>query len=752
MRRLVKVVGVLGILLLTLVGVARFWLQSTVPRLGGRDRLPGLGDSVVVLLDSLAVPHIIASRDSDLFAALGYLHARDRLWQMDLLRHAAEGRLSELFGARTVSTDRRFRDLELARLATARLAAVGPATRAALEAYARGVNAWIVRGERSLEHRLVGHRAEPWRPEHSVVIGLLQNWDLRSQGDEIALARAIAELGAERAKAFLAPYDTANPTIISSAGSGLTFESGRTAAASNAWAVSGSRTASGKPILANDPHLALRAPSIWYLAGLHGPTYEVVGVTIPGLPVVVLGHNRHVAWGFTNGMVDDLDYVLEELSPDSLRYRTATGWADIEAVAETILVSGGEPVVFTRRRTVHGPLVDTAPGGRALLAMRWTAQDASDELQALLSIGRARNRAEFLAGAAQFLAPQQNIVYADTAGTIGYVLAGRVPVRRSGDGTLATPGWTDEGRWIRYLSLAERPQAWNPPAGYIVTANNRIVGDRYPFFISSDWDPGYRAFRIRELVRADSFATVTSTMRHQRDILDPFARRHRGLAAAAASTVGREDVAARLRQWDGTMAADRVEPTLFWTWYQALRRLTYEDESPDFQPGAPVRDGLARGESPWFDDRRTPEREGLAALSVLAMREALAQVDGVPWGSVHQAVVEHPLAGVPVLGRILGFAIGPWSSGGDNHTVNVSISNAKVPPFNTSYGPSMRHVVDLADPDGQGGFIIPGGQSGHPLSPHYRDQFQLWLRGELWVVPVDVGRVRVKNTLVLEPG
>jgi len=750
MRRLIKVVAVLGILLLTLLGVTRLWLQSTVPRLGGWDRLPGLGDSVVVLLDSLAIPHIVAERDSDLFAALGYLHARDRLWQMDLLRHAAQGRLSELFGAATVSADRRFRDIELSRLATARLAAVGPVTRGALEAYARGVNAWMVRGERPLELRLVGHQPEPWRPEHAVEIGLLQNWDLRSQGDEIDLMRAIAELGAERARELVAPYDTTNPTIIGSFGSRATPSSDPVAPASNAWAVSGSRTASGKPILANDPHLSLRAPSIWYLAGLHGPTYEVVGATIPGLPVVVLGHNRHLAWGFTNGMVDDLDYVLEELSPDSLRYRTTTGWADVEVVVESVLVKGGEPVVFTHRRTAHGPLVDSAPGGRAL-ALRWTAQDPSDELLALLAMGRARNRAEFLAGVALFQAPQQNVVYADTAGNIGYVLAGRVPVRRSGVGDLPTPGWTNEGRWVRYLTLSERPQAWNPPADYIVTANNRIVGDAYPFFISSDWDPGYRARRIVEMVSEDTSATAASTMRHQIDILDPFARRHARLASAAALAAGRTDVAARLRQWDGTMAGDRVEPALFWTWYQALRRLSYEDESPDFQPGGPIRTGLARGVSPWFDDRRTPEREDLATISTKAMREALVQVDRVPWGSIHQASIEHPMGGVPVLGRFLGFTIGPWSSGGDNHTVNVAISSARAPPFNSSYGPSLRHVVDMADPDGQGGFILPGGQSGHPLSPHYRDQHERWLRGELWVIPVDVGRVRAKDTLVLFP-
>ncbi|MGH7753860.1 MAG: penicillin acylase family protein, partial [Gemmatimonadales bacterium] len=430
---------------------------------------------------------------------------------------------------------------------------------------------------------------------------------------------------------------------------------------------------------------------------------------------------------------------------------TATGWADVAAVAETILVKGGEPVVFTHRRTAHGPVVDTAPGGRGVLAMRWTAQDPSDELLALLAMGRARNRSEFVAGAAGFLAPQQNVVYADTAGNIGYLLAGRVPVRRSGEGALPTRGWTDEGRWVRYLVPAERPQLWNPPAGYIVTANNRIVGEEYPFFISSDWDPGFRARRIVELVQGDSGATAASTARHQRDILDVFARRHARLAAAAATAVGRTDIAARLRQWDGTMAADRVEPALFWTWYRALRRLTYEDESPDYQPGGPVRAWLSRGESPWFDDRRTMDREDLSGLSARAMREALAQVDGVPWGSVHHVRVEHPLGGVPVLGRVLGFTLGPWPSGGDNHTVNVAISTARAPPFNSSYGPSMRHVVDLSEPDGLGGFILPSGQSGHPLSAHYRDQHRRWMRGELWVIPLDLGRVRATDTLVLHP-
>ncbi len=747
--------------LAALVGLAlvafRLWVASLVPPLAGREAVRGLGDSVVVLWDSLAVPHVIAHSDTDFFAALGYLHARDRMWQMDLLRHAAEGRLSELFGARTIAADRTLRTREMTRLARARWRHVSPTTIAAGAAYARGVNAWLATAGRAVEFRLLGHTPEPWQVEHSAEIGLLQAWDLRTDHGEIQHARAVAELGETKASDLFVPYPDRSPVIVeSSAGRGPAWRSSSAdphPTASNSWAIGPAHTRSGKPILENDPHLELRAPSIWYLVGAHAPGYEVVGVTIPGLPPVVLGHTASHGWGFTNGMIDDLDYVQERISSDTARYLTPAGWEDVEVVVETLKVKGRDPVIYRRHRTEHGPLVDAGwrPDSQTAYALRWTAQHPSDELAALIAMARATNRQEFEMALEAFRAPEQNVVYADSSGTIAYNLAGFVPVRRSGDGSRPEPGWIRGGGWERLLSTAELPQVVNPSSGYIVTANNRIVGDAFPLTIRADYDLPYRAERIWEMVRRDTATTAAMVARDQVDEVSVFLRRIAPIAAAALEAGSHHALAEQVRRWNGAMAVDRTEPTLVWSWYRALQALTYDDESPGFRPSAPLHRWILAGESPWFDDQRTAEPEDLAALARRAMDSVLARGAPRPWGEVHTHTQEHPLGGIPVLGWLVGFNVGPVRLGGGNQTVNVCPASEFAPPYRCTWGPSMRHVVDFGDVDGAGGFILPTGQSGNPRSPHYRDQVSRWLRGELWIVPVDVRRVHATDTLVLAP-
>jgi penicillin amidase len=720
--------------------------------------VPGLGDSVVVLWDSLAVPSIIARSDSDAFAALGYLHARDRLWEMDLLRHAAEGRLSELFGSRTLAVDRQFRARELPAIARVRMTHVSALTLGVVRAYTRGVNAWIATGRRPPELRLLGHVPEPWRPEHSLEIALLEAWDLHVDNGEIAHAKAIAMLGAARAADLFVPYPDSAPVIVEATAvprvAGRETPQGEPdATASNSWAIGPAHTRSGKPILENDPHLTLSAPSIWYLAGVHAPGYEVVGVTIPGLPPVVLGHTADHGWGFTNGMIDDVDYVQERITRDTTRYLTAGGWMPVETVAETIRVKGGDPVVYLRRRTAAGPLQDLGwrPDSESAYAMRWTAQTPSDELAALVGMARATTRAEFESALGSFRVPEQNVVYADRRGTIAYNLAGYVPVRRTGDGALPERGWTGTAGWARFLTPAELPRAVDPPSGFVVTANNRIVGDGFPIPIRADYELPYRAQRIWEMVRRDSGATAAVVAREQVDVVNVFLRRIEPIAERAARAAGHADVADRIARWDGAMTPDRTEPTLLWEWYRELQAFTYDDESPSYRPSAPLHQWLFRGTSPWFDDVHTSEHEDLGAIARRAMDSVLARGAPPPWGTVHTHTEAHPLGAIPLLGSLAGFTIGPLALGGGNQTVNVCPSNEFVPPFRCTEGPSMRHVVDFGDVDGAGGFILPAGQSGNPRSRYYRDQTERWIRGELWILPVDVLRVHAIDTLRLTP-
>jgi len=545
------------------------------------------------------------------------------------------------------------------------------------------------------------------------------------------------------------------------------------ATASNSWAIGPAHTRSGKPILENDPHLELRAPSLWYLVGAHAPGYDVVGVTIPGLPPIVLGHTADHGWGFTNGMIDDVDYVQERISTDTARTLTPAGWSTVAVVVETLQVKGGDPVVYRRHRTVNGPLVDVGwrPDSQTAYALRWTAQQPSDELAALIGMARAVTRREFEAALETFRSPGQNVVYADTGGTIAYYLAGFIPVRRAGggDGSLPEPGWSAGGGWARTLTSAELPRMVNPTSGYIVTANNRIVGDAFPIPIRANYDFPDRAQRIWQMVRRDTAATAAMVAREQVDQVSIFLRRVAPIAADAIEAACRprppapslppcgeqgargHALAEQVRGWNGDMSLNGIEPTLVWSWYRALQALTYDDESPDFRPSAPLHRWLLAGRSPWFDDVRTPDPEDLAALAARAMDSVLARGAPRPWGEVHTHTQGHLLGTVPVLGWLAGFNVGPLPLGGGNQTVNVCPAPEFAPPYHCTEGPSMRHVVDFGDVDGVGGFILPTGQSGNPRSRHYRDQTARWVRGELWIVPVDVHRVHATDTLVLSP-
>jgi penicillin amidase len=803
--RLVRriVVGFAAVLLLGVAAIA-FVLWRSVPPLDGAEALPGLGAAVEVVWDSLAIPHIVATSDRDAFTALGYLHARDRLWQMEMLRRAAEGRLSEIVGPAAVATDRFLRTLDIGRAARRSLAIVSPQSRALLDAYLAGVNRWIARPTRPLppEFQVLRFRPEPWTAAQLVEVERLMAWDLVNADVELSLARAAARVGPDRVRDLFPVYPESGAVILPP-GSGTWKGSvvrGRRGAvgavgrqpaavgwlpsyrlteaavpaipplaagildavamarASNSWVIGPARSRSGKPILANDPHLAFRAPSLWYLAAMESPGFHVAGATIPGLPAVVLGHNRRIAWGLTNIEADDVDYVIERLSPDSARVLTPSGWVPVEVVRDSIRVRGRPAVAFALRRTPHGPVLDDARGVAGArgegwveaVAMRWNGHDPSDELTAILGVDRAGSWAEFLAAVAGFRSPEQNWIYADVDGNIGYTASGAIPVRHAGIGLLPTPGWTDEGRWERYLDFEELPRAFDPPEGFIVTANNRIVGSEYPHLLANNPALPYRAQRIREMILGGGPFTADDVRRMQMDTLDVFARWAKDLAAQAAVAVGRRDVAEALVRWDGTMGADRSEPSVFYVWYRALQRMTYEDELGGYAPSVPLHAWLRAGASPWFDDQRTPGREDLAALAARAMREALPRADSVAWGRIHTTISAHALGSVGVLNGLLRLSLGPFPRAGSLFTVNVADFGALAPPFRNTHGASFRQVADLADVEGAR-MIITTGQSGNPVSRHYRDQRPLWWSGELRTVPLDRNKLAGVALLKLTP-
>jgi penicillin amidase len=783
-----------------LAAIVAFVLYRSDPPRGGREPLPGLADSVTVTFDSLAIPHITAAADLDAFEALGYLHARERLWQLEFFRRAAEGRLAEVLGPAAVSSDRFLRGLDIPLAAEGSLALLPPETRAVLDAYVRGVNRWITGRLRPLppEFQVLRFAPEPWTARQSLEIAGLLAWDLVNAEFELDLAREAAKVGRERVKDLVPGYADDGPVILpdgaahwdtmpgerparrggpargraAAAARGAVpsvvlaaadvpripplavevLEAAAMSRASNSWVIGPAKSRSGKPILANDPHLALRAPSFWYLATIESPGYHVAGVTIAGLPAVVIGHNARIAWGVTNVGVDDVDFVIERINDDSSAIETPGGWVELEVVRDSILVRGAPAVPFTLLRGPHGPLVERDVPGRdphTAVAMRWTAQDPSDQLTAILGVDRAGDWAGFSAAVRGLQVPEQNWIYADVDGNIGYRMGGRVPVRRSGEGNLPTPGWTDEGRWDRYLAPEELPWALNPPEGFIVTANNRVVGPAYPHYITANWELPWRAARIRAMLQAGGPFTADDVRRMQMDTLDLFAQWAKEAAARAAEACGRADVARMLRAWDGTAGSDRVEPTLFYVWYRALQRQTLEDETGGIAVGSVIQRWMRAGASPWFDDVRTPEREDYAAIAARAMREALRSADGVRWGRVHRTLSAHPLGGVKVLDRLLGLNIGPAPRAGGLFTVDVGSFGTRLPFVNTM-GPSFRQVVDLADPDAAR-MILTTGEAGNPLSRHYRDQVAWWWTGRLAPVPVRLNEAAGASTLRLTP-
>jgi penicillin amidase len=801
LRKLAYVLAGL-VLLVVLVAAGARWYVGRAEADPSRDAvIPGLHGEVEVWRDSLGVPHVWAKDEEDLFRAVGYVHAQDRLFQMELFRRVADGRMAEILGPQLVDTDRFLRTLGMGRAAATSEAALDPEGRRLLQAYADGVNAWIDHhpGPLPPEFLVLRFAPEHWTVRNTVAIGKIMAWDLADWNGGLDLQRAIDIVGPDLARDLYPTSDTTT-TILGAdaewAGKGTAaaparrpspvkpdstaaarssavplprvpalalelLESVSAAHASNSWVIGGSRTKSGKPILANDTHLALRAPSLWYLAAIHGGGIDAAGMMIPGAPAIVIGHSKRVAWGYTNAMVDDVDFFEEQLDPaDSTRYRTLDGWARMEARPETIRVKGAAPVIQLVRTTRHGPVlsdVDRRVAGK-VLAMRWTAQDPSTEMSALLGMNRAQTAGEFMRAMHDFNNPHQNVVFADVDGNIGYWMAGRVPIRRGGDALLPVRGWTGEGDWIGDLTFDQHPHVLNPKAGFVVTANNRQLppGSGYPWLIGTDWAEPYRARRITEMVSAAHALTAADVAREQMDVTDDFARDYRRFAERALTLIGDSARLRQMRAWPGDASEGSRPAALFYVFVQKLRHRLSDDEFRGKQPYFPqtaLRRVLDSGGGRWADDVRTPKVETLDDDLAAAMRDAVRETRDRAWGEIHVTEIDHPLGVVAVLNRSLGLNIGPFPNGGAGNTVKVAGYGGASPPFVNSYGPSQRHVVDMADVDGDGGFVIPTGQSGVPTSRHYRDQTPMWRTGRLWRIPLDRGKAQARRVsrLVLRP-
>jgi len=777
LRGLLVLLAVLLVLGLAGFGYGFVTVRRSWPQTDGAIQASGLRAEVTVVRDRWGIPHIYAANTHDLFFAQGYVHAQDRFWQMEFWRRIGSGRLAEVLGESALESDRFIRTVGWHRTAAQEVAQLDDDLRLALEAYAAGVNAYISTHSNrlGLEFTVLGlngvrFEPEPWTPLHTLSWAKVMAWDLGgNMSDELLRAHIAARLGTSAVDVLVPPYPTTYPVIVPHPLTEAALLTVPAAAfdthalgvgkdlGSNSWTVAGSRTETGMPLLANDPHLGIQMPSIWYEIGLHctpvGPDcpYNVVGASFASAPGVIIGHNEHIAWGVTNLGPDVQDLFIERINPDNPnQYEFQGRWLDMEIVREEIAVAGWEePVVVTARITHHGPLINDVAGGTEEawafgwqpLALSWTALQPGTLMRSVLLLNQASNWDEFRTALSYWDVPSQNFVYADVEGNIGYQSPGRIPIRAAGDGTMPVPGWTGEYEWVDTIPYDELPRAFNPPQGYIVTANHAVVGPDYPYHLTMDWDPGYRARRLVALLEAHPSLSIADIQALQGDSSPVWAQDVLPYLLDLSPTDPRlAQALALLADWDGQAVRDSAGAALFEAFRVHLIDLTFGDEL-----GAQLLrrarstltvaliDLLTDPASPWFDDVTTPTVEMRDEVLLAALEAAVEELTTVlgrdmgrwRWGDLHTATFENQSLGQCGIAPIEAlFNRGPFAVDGAIATVNNTGYSLNA-PYAVVTVPSYRQIVDLGDLT-RSLSMHTTGQSGHAFHRHYDDMIDPW--------------------------
>ncbi|HEY6947126.1 MAG TPA: penicillin acylase family protein [Candidatus Acidoferrum sp.] len=819
MRTFVRALSwILGFLVILVGAVAWWFVYRPLPQLDGTIPLPGLQQEVPVERDGWGVPHVRAMSVEDAAEAQGYVMAQDRLWQMDLLRRVARGQLSEILGERTLQIDKDFRTLGLGRAADREATTLEPEPRKILEAYARGVNKFIEQheGNLPLEFSLLRYKPQPWKPADTLAIsGYMYRTLADTREREINRAKVAERAGPDRAKDLFSPEspldhfvvgdpnvlndgsqravtdpndddddddmqpdtvfkaDLANPkeSVSGSRAPDLTSALAhsveqflaksqsdiRAGLGSNNWVVSGAHTVTGKPLLANDTHLELMMPSVWYEVHVTAPGWNVKGFTLPGAPMVIIGHNDRIAWGFTNNGADVLDLYSETFNPASPdEYRVKGSWTKAQIIDETIRVKGRPDVHLPITVTRHGPIVHQE--GDKGYAMRWTATESGGLVNSYNWLGKARNWKEFRDAMKRVWGPAQNAVYADVEGNIGYIMAARVPIRKKGHGEVPEPGDTDDYEWTGYIPFEQLPQALNPESGLIATANARVVGPNYKPYLTDRWEEPYRTARIYDLLHDRHDLRVEDMLKVQ---TDTYSYPHVFLAEqlqAAAKTAKPKDARAQqliegLKDWNGIADANSPEiPFLHDVRLAALKLI--------LEPVLGDETGLYQWRSMTFLQKTLTDRPSkwlpaayknyddlvVAAADLAVMRLAedskSERVQDWAWKNFNSLDMFHPLGHEGLLKTFLSVTGKPQS--GTVYSLRAATK---------THGPAMRFVANPANWD-ESILLITSGESGQPGSSHYSDQFSYWYEGKPILAPFsDAAEAKAKkHTLTLKPG
>ncbi|MEI7845736.1 MAG: penicillin acylase family protein [Chloroflexota bacterium] len=817
-------------LLVVLVGLAVLGgvagnavVRASFPQTSGEIKLVGLTGPVRVVRDNMGIPHIYAGSPHDLFMAQGYVHAQDRFWQMDFWRHIGSGRLSEMFGKGQLETDMFLRTLGWRQIAEKEMESISPQSRIILEAYSDGVNAYLKDHsgtQLSLEYGILGlltpsYKPEPWLPVHTLTWAKAMAWDLRgNMAAEIERAILLKTLSPEQVDQLFPVYPSDHPVIVPQSGDLTTLEQASNTAraglsailgasdlqtaelisvsqklsslnsvlgkagagvGSNSWVVSGKLSATGKPLLANDPHLSIQMPSIWYQVGLHcAPQsadcpFEVAGFSFAGVPGVVIGHNDRIAWAFTNTGPDVMDLFVEKINPQNPnQYEYMGKWVDMEVRSESIQVGGGQTVTLPVRITRHGPIISdiyaplknqVTPTAEPFkdrvgielpqnyaIALRWTALEPGSVFEAIWGLDKSRNWDEFRASASHFVVPAQNLLYADVDGNIGYQMPGNVPIRAKGDGRQPVPGWTGEYEWTGYIPFDEQPYVLNPPSGYIVTANNQVPPNDYKYLVSTDWDYGYRAQRIVDMIlQAPGKIDSAYFQKMQGDdkslnaeVMVPILQQVK-LEPSLAKT--RDEY---LANWDFQERMDSSSATLFEAFWWELVSATFMDENipEDYQPMGGsrtyeiMRNLIKNPSSAWWDDKKTADkvetRDDIFAQAFakavkceICVQKFGSDISKWKWGELHSSTFRNGTLGKSGIAPIENlFNRGPFMTSGGESIVNATGWDI-YKSFEVNWLPSMRMIVDLSNLD-HSLSVHTTGESGHAYHPHYIDMADMW--------------------------
>ncbi|MBL4907183.1 MAG: penicillin acylase family protein [Sneathiella sp.] len=751
-------------------GSGYLYLRGSLPQLDGSISVKGISGPVEITRDKSGIPHIEADSLEDAVFALGFVHAQDRLWQMETNRRIGAGRLSEIMGEATLGTDKFLRTLGVYRSAKNTFNALDTETKQQMQAYADGVNAFLKQRSGPLppEFLILGVSPEPWTPVDSVVWTKMMSWDLsKNWSRELERMQLLSIMSPEQVMEILPPYqgektvplpdykdvfETASldiKTLVAMAPEPLPEGAG-----SNNWVVSGAKTETGKPLLANDPHLGLAAPALWYFAHIKTPDLSAIGATLPGVPSIILGRNETIAWGFTNTGPDVQDLFIEKINPDNPKqYKTPKGWADFEIREETIKIKDQEPVTFSVRSTRHGPVIsdahkraNSAIPENHVLAFAWTTLLAEDKTpEAAAKMMRAENWEDFKEAIRAFTSPEQNMLYGDVNGNIGYYAPGLVPIRTTENlsmGRLPVPGWIESNDWIGFIPFEDLPHLYNPPSGMYHTANEKIVPDNYPYFITADWALPYRSARIKELLSQEEEHSVQTFMGLQSDVTSLMAIEFLEilLTTNALDNLSR-DALIGLSTWDGRMTREDNRPLIFNAWMRALSRAIYADELGDlFSPYWKIRPIFLKrvllnkgGMEYWCDVKATEKTENCDEILQQSLQTALADLaqrygsdmDNWTWGEAHFAHSDHlPFSRVTGLRNLFDIKV---PSMGDSFTVNVGRNRLTDDnqPFANTHAASLRAIYDFSDLNNSR-YIHSTGQSGNILSPFYDDMAEDW--------------------------